>query len=250
MNSLNNRQKYLATCLLATAALLGGVSTASAQVPLGAASAFAVLGGTNVTCTGGSVAGEVGVAPGAAVPFTDTGCTIAGGQPPATNAAAVAARASFLNAYTALEGTSSYCTAISGSLAARNLEPGLYCIDATGKTGVLTLTGPPTGVWTFLVTGALTGTSFSVVMAGGGQACNVFWAPSAAATMTTSNLKGTILAGNDAGGSITFTGGTLVGRALANVAVTTTGTAVMGCSAPAAASATAPAPVPGHHPRD
>jgi hypothetical protein len=248
MNCLNNRKSYLATCLLATAALLGGISSASAQVPLGAASAFTVLGGTNVTCTGGSVAGEVGVAPGAAVPFTDTGCTIAGGNPPATNAAAVAARAGFLSAYTALEGTSSYCTSITGSLAARNLEPGLYCIDATGKTGVLTLTGPPTGVWTFLVAGALTGTSFSVVMAGGGQACNVFWAPSAAATMTTSNLKGTILAGNAAGGSITFTGGTLVGRALANVAVTTTGTAVMGCSAAAIAPVAAPAP--GVHPHD
>ena len=63
---------------------------------------------------------------------------------------------------------------------------------------------------------------------GGGQPANVFWAPSAGTTMTTSVFQGTILAGDAVGGSITFTGGTLVGRALANVAVTLTTTSVIG----------------------
>jgi hypothetical protein len=226
---MNDLQKSLTTCLLATAALLVGASPAWAQVSLGAASGFSVLGGTNVTCTAGVVTGDVGVSPGSAVPFTNTGCTIAGSTPPATNAAAVQARTSFLSAYAALQ--SMPCTQMPGNLAGVNLAPGVYCTDAVAKAGTLTLTGPSNGVWIFLVNGALTGTNFSVAMAGGGQPCNVFWAPSGAATMTDSALKGNILAGDAAIGSITLTRGTLAGRALANVAVTMTGASVIGCSA-------------------
>jgi hypothetical protein len=228
--TMNNLQKYLSTCLLAIAALLGGVSPAWAQVSLGTASGFSVLAGTNVTCTAGVVTGDVGVSPGSAVPFTNTGCTIVGGTPPATNAAAVQARTDFLSAYAVLQSAS--CTQmLVGTLAGENLAPGVYCVDAVAKTGTLTLTGPSDGVWIFLVNGALTGTNFSVAMAGGGQPCNVFWAPRAAATMTTSAFQGNILAGDAIDGSITLTGGTLAGRALANVAVTMTGARVFGCVA-------------------
>jgi ice-binding like protein len=236
LNIFNKPQMYLSTCLLATAALIGGVSSASAQVPaLGAAAPFTILGGTAVTCTGGAVVGEVGISPGITAAYTNTGCAVAGAAPPASNAAAVAAHADFITAYDALElqATSRACTDVAGNLAATNLAPGEYCLDATAKTGVLTLTGPSTAVWTFFVAGALTGTNFSVVMAGGGQPCNVYWVPSVAATMTTSTLQGNILAGNTAGGSITLTGGALNGRALANVAVTTTGTSLVGCQAAA-----------------
>jgi hypothetical protein len=236
MNFIRYRQKYLSTCLVAAAALIGGISSASAQAPaLGAAANFAILGGKSVTCTGGAVVGEVGISPGITASYTNTGCAVAGTTPPASSAAAVAAHADFITAYDALElqGTSRACTDVAGNLAATNLAPGEYCLDATGKTGVLTLTGPSTAVWTFFVNGALTGTNFSVVLAGGGQPCNVYWVPSVAATMTTSTLKGNILAGNTAGGSITLTGGTLTGRVLANVAVTTTGTSIVGCQAAA-----------------
>lgn len=238
---MNHLQKYLSTCLLAASALLGGTSSVWATTPApgtgtgpgtGTASAFAVLGGTNVTCTAGSVVGAVGVAPGSAVPFTNTGCTITGATPPATDAAAADARVAFLDAYAALQLQSSSCVSILGStLAGENLAPGVYCLDAVAKTGLLTLTGPADGVWVFLVDGALTGTNFSVEMAGGGQPCNVFWAPTAAATLTTSMMKGNILAGDATLGSITLTGGTLAGQALANVAVTMTNANVIGCGA-------------------
>jgi len=226
---MNNLQKYLSPCLLATATLLGGVSSASAQVSPGTAWEFAVLGGTDVTCTAGSVVGDVGVSTGGA--YTNTGCTIAGGTPPATDSTAVQARVDFLSEYLRLQLEAPFCTKISGSLAASDLAPGVYCIDAVAKTGLLTLTGPSNGVWVFLVDGALTGTNFSVVMGGGAQPCNVYWVPRLAATMTTSALKGNILAGDDVLGSITLTGGTLAGQALANVAVTMTGTGVIGCRA-------------------
>ncbi len=222
-------QKHFSS-LVVTAALLGGTSSAFAVAPsVGTASGFAVLGGTNVTCTAGVIAGNVGVAPGSAVPFTNTGCTIAGSMPPATDPAAAQARTDFLSAYAAVQLQSTACTPMLGNLAGQHLAPGVYCADSVAKAGTLTLTGPTDGVWIFLVDGALTGTSFSVVMDGGGQPCNVFWAPSGAATMTTSTFKGNILAGDAILGSITLTGGTLAGQALANVAVTMTDASVIGC---------------------
>jgi len=139
----------------------------------------------------------------------------------------------------------------------RTASPGVYCFDAavtvTGST--LTLTGPVTGTWLFKIgtggTGALTGTSFSVVMAGGGQACNVNWWVAQGATMTTSNFQGTILAGAD----ITVTGGTFNGDALAGGGGTTavptgavtltTGAIVAGC----AATATGPGDNHCHQPK-
>lgn len=235
---MNSFQKSFTTCLFATAALLVGASPAWAQVTLGAASGFSVLAGTNVTCTAGAIAGDVGVSPGSAVPFTNNGCTIAGAMPPATNAAAALARTAFLSAYAAARAMPCTQTLLSTITGPVTLSPGVYCTDAalTG-TGVLTLDGGgnANAVWIFkigtLATGALTGTNFSVVMAGGGQPCNVFWAPSAGVTMTTSALVGTILAGNATDGSITLTGGTVAGRTMANVAFTMTGASVIGCGA-------------------
>ncbi|MCZ8252315.1 MAG: ice-binding family protein [Hylemonella sp.] len=213
----------LAGLLLATA------TPVWAQVSLGSASGFSVLGGSNVTCTAGVVTGDIGVSPGSAVPYTNTGCTVAGATPPATNAAAVQARADFLSAYASVQ--SLPCTQVPGNLSGQNLAPGVYCTDAVAKAGTLTLTGPANGVWIFLVNGALTGTNFSVAMAGGGQPCNVYWAPTGAATLTDSALKGNILAGDATIGSITLTRGTLAGRALSNVALTMTGASVIGCGA-------------------
>ena len=232
---MNDLQKYFYACLLAAAALMGGVSPAWAQVSLGAASRFAVLGGTNVTCTApGSIIGNVGVSPGVVPSFTNTGCVITGATPPATDSAAVQARTDFLSAYAALESTACTGTLLSTITGPVTLAPGVYCTGAalTG-TGVLTLDagGDANAVWIFKIGAALTGTNFSVVMAGGGQPCNVYWVPGAGVTMSASAFSGNILAGDATGGSITMTGGTLAGRALANVAVTMTGANVIGCDA-------------------
>lgn len=238
---MNDFQKSFSTYLLATAALLVGASPAWAQVSLGAASGFSVIGGTAVTCTNSIITGDVGVSPGTA--FTNTGCTIAGGMPPATNAVAVGAHAALLSAYAALAPVAGDCdvahtlgATIPGPL---TLFPGVYCTDAalTGTNVVLTLDaqGDANAVWIFKIgtnptgTGALTGTSFSVAMANGGQPCNVFWRVAEGVTMTTSTFKGNILAGGTTG-SITLTGGTLAGRALANVAVTMTDASVIDCA--------------------
>ena len=226
---MNDRQKYLATCLLSTAALLSVASPAWAQVSLGTASGFSVLGGSAVTCTASVVAGDLG----SGGAFTNTGCAIAGAMPPATDAAAVQALADFNSADTAVQSTACTDTLPSTIAGPLTLLPGVYCTAAalTGA-GVLTLDagGDANAVWIFKIGEALTGTGFSVLMANGGQACNVFWAPGADATLTTSAFSGNILAAG-ATGSITLTGGALAGRVLANGAVTMTTANVVDCSA-------------------
>ena len=242
---MDSCQKYFSTCLLATAALLVGASPAWAQD-------FTVLAGTAVTCTDGDITGDVGTAralpPGA---ITLTRCPVTG-TVHLGDGAAIAAYDAFLNQYIGLAPTLGECTTantITGTLAGENLAPGVYCVSAEAKTGVLTLNGGSSDTWTFKILGALTGTNFSVVMAGDAQACNVTWWVDAAATMTTSNLKGTVLAGAD----ITVTGGTFIkGDALAGGdglteapagAVTLTGATVVGCAAGQ------PGPGPGPEPR-
>lgn len=231
---MNKLRKSLSKSIVAAAVLMVGVSTAWAQVSLGDAADFSVLGGTNVTCTSGVVTGDVGVAPGSAVPYTNTGCIISGAVPPATDAAAVLARTDFLSAYTALQAMPCSGTLLSTISGPLTLVPGVYCtggaLSATDVVLTLDANNDPNAEWVFLVNGAITGTNFTVVMANGGQACNVYWAPAAAVTMTTSAFKGNILAGNDVGGSVTLTGGSLAGRALANVAVTMTDASVIGCN--------------------
>lgn len=233
---MNHRQKHFFPSRIALAVLLTAAPMGAWAQDLGSASTFSVLG-ASVTCTSSVIGGDVGISPPTA--FTNTGCTIAGGMPPATNTAAVGARADFLDAYAEIKSdTATPCTGTLLSTIAGpvTLAPGVYCTGAalTGA-GVLTLdaTGSPdpaAAVWIFKIGAALTGTNFSVVMAGGGRPCNVYWAPSAGVTMTTSAISGNILAGG-ATGEITLTGGTLAGRALANVAVSMTDTSVFGCGA-------------------
>jgi len=202
------------------------VSTA-AVISLGAASSFAVLGGTgDVTLTNSTVTGDVGHYPGTSNVIM-TSSTVNG----TVDADAVQAHTDFLAAYDAIAAMP--CgTALTGTLANVTLSPGVYCFDAAATlTGVLTLNGhgDANAVWIFKIgtsgTGALTGTGFSVVMAAGGSPCNVYWWVAQAATMTTSNFQGTILAG----AAVTVTGGTFNGDILAKADVTLTGAVVAGC---------------------
>jgi hypothetical protein len=198
----------------------------------GPSSGFSVLARAAVTCTGGSVVGNVGTfltAPPGAITLTE-GCLVSGAQD-IGGPAAVAAYNAFLSQYAALAPKlGDVCPIITGTLAGQSFAPGVYCVSAEAKTGVVTLNGPANGVWVFKVApGAFTGTSFSVVLAGGARACNVTWWVDAAATMTDSDLKGNVLAG----AAITVTRGTFAGNAWAGAAgvgdVTFTQAAVVGC---------------------
>lgn len=249
---MSSCQKYFSTCLIMTA-LLAGTSPAWGQ----SSSSFAVLGSAAVSCTDGNIAGQVGtnqstadVPPGAVTLVTcPTGGVHVG------DTAAKQAFAQFLTNYDTLtpKAGDAPCTEVlTGTLAGRTLSPGTYCFPAAATlAGVLTLNGPSTASWIFKVgstlatppalpTGALTGTNFSVVMAGGAQACNVTWWVAEAATLTDSNLKGSILAGM----ATTLTRGTLIGADFAKAAATITGTTVVGCTIGSSGPGPAPHPDP------
>ena len=203
---------------------------------------FTILGRVAVTCSTGSIIGDVGTfnAPGDAPPGTitaacgpvTTGTVHAPGDP-----ATKTAYNNFLTAYTAFAPVAGDCNAgntLTGTLAGVSLTPGTYCFTAAAAlTGTLTLNGPPTGVWLFKIgtagTGDLTGTNFNVIMAGGAVPCNVQWWVRQASAMTTSNFKGTVMAGT----AVTFTGGTFIGNGWAGASgtgdATETGTAITGC---------------------
>lgn len=231
------RQLVLSTSLLGIAALLGSSASAFAEnrlsfgstdgePSLGSAARFAVLsaatgGNGAVTCTDASLKGSIGSS-GARPAVVLTRCALRG---MVTAPVTPRVLADFNNAYLALEANT--CDQIlTGTLAGISLAPGVYCFDdAASLTGTLTLNGPSSGIWIFLVNGDLTGNSFNTVMAGSARPCNVYWSPSGAATMTTSNLKGNVLAGQ----AVTITGGSFIGRAFATKAVTLTTVAAEGC---------------------
>lgn len=197
-----------------------------------AASSFAVLANAAVTCTSGDITGDVGTLladPTGSITLTD--CPVTGALH-VGDGLAIDAYNAFLAEYEELRPeTGDVCDeTLTGTLDGRTLAPGTYCFDAAAAlTGTLTLDGPANGIWIFKIgtlgTGALTGTDFTVVMAGGGQACNVTWWVAEAVTLTDSNFLGNILAG----AAITLTRGTFHGNAWSQADVTITGTATSGC---------------------
>ena len=174
-----------------------------------------------VTCTDSTIMGNVGSS-GAPPAVVQTRCSISGHVVAPVTPTVLAQ----FNHQFNLIGNQTCQQQLAGTLAGVTLAPGVYCFPAAAAlTGTLTLNGPATGVWVIKVNGSLTGNSFSMVMAGTGKPCNVYLESNGATTMTTSNAKGNILAGE----AITMTGGTFVGRAFAKKAVTMTNIAVTGC---------------------
>jgi hypothetical protein len=223
--------RLIAAATFGTLLLTAPIQATWAQAPsLGAAGSYGVLANSAVTCTSSTINGDVGIFT-VGTPVTQTSCPI-NGTVHAGDAAAAAAYADFLAAYDAIAAIpAEQCVVLTGTLAGEVLPPGVYCFDAAATlTGQLTLDGPSTAVWVFKIgtagTGALTGTNFSVVMTGGAQPCNVYWWVAEAATLTTSNFQGTLLAG----AATTFTGGSLIGRDFTKAAATLTGVVTAACT--------------------
>jgi len=221
-------QKYFSACLLA---LLTQAAFAQSAPALGTASSFAVLGGAGVTCTASAITGTEGSLL-TVVPTTT--CAIDGSIHQG-DAAAIQAFNDAALAYDELAVIPCPADAehnLSGDLGGKVLSPGLYCISGVGLlTSQLTLDGPSAGIWIFKASTSLTPINGSVVMAGGGQACNVYWHTGTAVTLdSATQFLGTILAGT----AVTFTGvgSSLSGRVLAKTAVTATGASISGnCAA-------------------
>jgi len=222
----------------ATVVVVAGPPAVPPPPPPPTAATFRLLANAAVSCTGGSSNGDVGTfqASGGVPPgsITLSSCPITNGTAQVGTPASKQAYTDFVTTYNQLA-TTPCGTVLTGTLAGVTLPPGVYCFDAAATlTGTLTLNGPATGVWLFKVgtsgTGALTGTGFHVVLAGGATSCNVTWWVRQAATMTDSDLKGTIMTGNiTVGTAATLTRGTLQGNAWAQGDVTVTGTVITPC---------------------
>ena len=213
---------------LVAIAMLAGVWPVGAQAAAtGAADGFAVLAGTAATCTTSSITGGVGVN---FNPPITAGCN------------AQYAPGAFSAFQKVLLGTKPACGTTIGSTfpdATTNLGPGTYCTGAalTFTDQTLNLTG--TGSWNFEIPAGFTTTDLKVVMADGGNPCNVFWWVGADATLTVDDAVSTPFQGTILGaGAITLTGSasdptalTLTGHVWATTAVTITNSTIIGCNA-------------------
>jgi hypothetical protein len=216
------KRKYIdLLAIIGIAAFLSAAAPVFAQVTLGTAQSFAVLGGTTVTNTGSSVVtGNVGVSPGSSVTGFPPGI-VTGGTIHTADAVAAQAQADLTAAYNAAAGTACTVNLTGQDLGSVGvLTPGVYCFTSTAQlTGTLTLNfqGNPAAVFLFkIVSGLNTASGSSVVLTNtGGTTCptNLNWQVGSSAVLGT----GTSFAGNIlALTSITInTGAGLTGRALA-----------------------------------
>lgn len=232
---------------LATTMILGAFAAMPAQaagpatVNLRTAGAYAILSKAGVSTTGvTSVTGDIGVSPIDSTAITGfalildpsnqfstsslvTGRVYAADYAPPTPTRMTTAVFDMETAYRDAAGRSlpDFTELYSGDLTGQTLIPGLY----KWGTGVLigsggvTLSGSPTDVWIFQIAQDLTVDSAAIVtLSGGASAANIFWQVAGQTTIgTTAQMKGVILTATQA---VMSTGASLVGRALAQTAVT------------------------------
>jgi hypothetical protein len=174
--------------------------------PLGAASSFAVLGGTAITATGPVViSGNVGVSPGSAVTGFPPGVVVNGQIFTGVGSLAGPAKVSARDAYNNLRGQA--CPSannLTGKILGETpgfltLNPGVYCFDTSAQlNAILTLNdgGNPNAIFIFQIgTTLTTASSSSVVMSSGGRGTNVYWQIGTSATIGTSTtFRGHIIA--------------------------------------------------------
>ena len=226
------------------AALAGFLPQSKADVSLGSAGNFAVLGGSGVANTGNTVLnGDLGVYPSSTIsgfgPGIVNGTTYAGGP------VAAQAHSDMISAYITLMTETPNQTL--NDLSGLTLTPGVYGSTSTMQLAVgTTLTLSGTGDFIFQIGSSLTAnTDSSIVLTNGAQASNVFWVAFASATLgSDTSFNGSIIAGGD----ITFhTGASMSGSALSlngtvnlddnNISITNR--AVVGAQLPSIVSAAA-----------
>ena len=217
----------------ATLLLLITATAASAQIPLGAAGSYSVLGGSAVTNTGATiVTGDLGVSPGTSVTGFPPGI-VASGSIHSADASAAQAQASVTTAYNTAAGLPCGTNLTGMDLGGMILTPGVYCFNSSaGLTGTLTLDaqGSSTAFFLFQIGSTLTTASASqvVVINSPPSNCddNIFWQVGSSATLGTgSSFQGNILALT----SITLTTNASVnGRTLARNGAVTLDTNLVG----------------------
>ncbi len=205
-----------------------------AGVDLGVAGNFVILSKSGITDVYKStITGDVGSSPitGAAILVTCAEVTgtiysvdAAGPLPCTVNNATrlTTAVGDMQTAYTDAAGRSNpdFLNLGAGDIGGKTLTPGLYkWTSAVIIPTDVTISGGPTDVWIFQISGTLNMSSaVRFTLAGGAQAKNIFWQAAGAVTLgTTSHFEGNILGQT---GINMQTGATINGRMLAQTAVT------------------------------
>lgn len=215
------------------------LAASPASVNLGTAGNFAILTKTGVSTTGSTaIVGDIGVSPISASAVTGFALTLPAASAFSTSASVTGkvyasdyavptpanlttAISDMQTAYTDAMGRAPDVTELgAGNIGGLTLAPGVYKWG-TGLTipTDVTLSGSANDVWIFQIAQTLTVSSGAkIILSGGAQANNVFWAVAGQTTIgTTAVFNGNIL---DQTAIVLNTGATLNGRALAQTAVT------------------------------
>jgi hypothetical protein len=176
-------------------------ASASAQISLGTAQNFGVLGGSTVTNTGATnVHGNVGVSPGSAVTGFPPG-VVTGGAIHTNDAVAIQAQSDLTTAYNNIAATPCTVDLTGQNLGGLTLTPGVYCFASSAQlTGALTLNalGNANALFLFKIGSTLTTASGATVTVinNGGSSCNkAYWQVGSSATIGTgTSFTGDILA--------------------------------------------------------
>jgi hypothetical protein len=191
---------------------------APGAVPLGSAATFGIMATSSISSTGFTIInGDVALDPGTSMTGFPPG--VVNGNIHINDTAAALAYTDLLTAYNFAKalppGTTISAGADLGALYPLGIPPGTYTSGSTMLVSThLTLDagGNANAVWVFQIGSSLT-TSADVSLANGAQAKNVFWVPTASATIgVNTTFSGTIVAGVSATG---VTGATINGRILA-----------------------------------
>ncbi len=207
----------LLSCLLFASSALGVASSAlgaTATVGLGPAASFSVLAGSTVTNTGPTtMSGDLGLSPGSSV----TGAPQVLGETHVDDAVAIEAKNALTAAYddaASRPSNGSAGTDLSGQVFLPGVRTASSSLLLSSGSVTLDAQGNPNAVFIFQIGSTLiTGSSTTVLLIGGAQACNVFWQVGSSATLgTATRFVGTIMAST----TITAnTAATIEGRLLA-----------------------------------
>lgn len=231
-----HRQSRFILAAFSAALLLLASGPAVAQISLGGAQAFSVLGFSTITNTGPTVVnGNIGLTPGTSITGFPPG-TVVNGSIQINNAAALLAKTDIDTAFTAVNalpcsvtyGADQDISALSPIDA--NATPVICFTSSALMTGPLTITGTSGSPMVFKIGSTLTVSNNAVTTLAGGMTCDrVRWGVGSSATLgTNSTFVGDILAA----ASITLnTGAAAAGRMFAlNGAVTLDTNTVSPCA--------------------